>query len=44
LPTEATDVLKNKSQGRLTRHHIAPSLRKSAAGTSSRRPVFLFFL
>lgn len=43
-PGEATDVLKAKSQRCLSRHHIAPSLRKSAACTSSHGPVLLFFL
>jgi hypothetical protein len=43
-PREATDVLKARSQRCLSRHHIAPSLRKSAACTSSHGPVWLFFL
>ena len=43
-PTETTDAPRGGSHGCLTRHHIAPSLRKSAACTSSHGPVWLFFL
>ena len=43
-PTETTDAPRDGSHGCLTRHHIAPSLRKSAACTSSHGPVWLFFL
>jgi len=42
--TKLRRALDNLPHGCLTRHHIAPSLRKSAACTSSDRPVLLFFL
>jgi len=43
-PSEMRHALNDRPHERLSRHHIAPAPRKSAACTSSHGPVWLFIL